>query len=172
MNYEVLQAAWSAGLPAGVTGRALVAGMTTQQKLDAVNAWTVVEQVDVSVADVESYLSMQGLLTAFEDWLDTLTVPAPQTAWRTAVKELLRTVASPHVTTFRTADPATYAALKGMVDAIRTGGLMSQAQHDAVLAMAAANVNWCLANGYPYDPVRDVGNLTLSDLVPSNAGLS
>jgi hypothetical protein len=41
--YDALIAAWNGAQqpPAGVTGIALTGGMTTQQKLDAVNAWTV-----------------------------------------------------------------------------------------------------------------------------------
>jgi len=41
--YDILRAAWTNPTqpPPGVTGTALTAGMTTQQKIDAVNAWTV-----------------------------------------------------------------------------------------------------------------------------------
>ncbi len=41
--YDALIAAWNGATqpPVGVTGAALTGGMTTQQKLDAVNAWTV-----------------------------------------------------------------------------------------------------------------------------------
>jgi len=42
--YDALVAAWNSATqpPTGVTGTALTAGMTTQQKLNAVNGWTSV----------------------------------------------------------------------------------------------------------------------------------
>lgn len=42
-GWATLRAAWNGVTqpPAGVTGTALTAQMTTQQKLDAVNAWTI-----------------------------------------------------------------------------------------------------------------------------------
>lgn len=41
-NYSALTAAWNAGgVPTGATGTTLTAGMTTAQKIAAVNSWTL-----------------------------------------------------------------------------------------------------------------------------------
>ncbi len=121
---------------------------TTAQKLAAVNAMTVDgPNQDVPVANVEGYLSIGGILTNMEDWLAANTTPS---AARTSAKELLRTIASPHVMAFNTSAPETYAALQGMLNALAASppALLTAANVSALLAMAATTLPWWQANGY------------------------
>lgn len=55
--YDALIAAWNSGTqpPAGITGTALTGGMTTAQKLAAVNAWTIIgppKKLVISPSDI------------------------------------------------------------------------------------------------------------------------
>lgn len=165
--YDALVTAWNDGatsLPSGASGSLFQAGDTTAKKIAKVNAWTVAGPlIDVPVSAVEGYLSLSGALTAMEDWLGTS--PAPGIA-RTAAKELLRTVASPHVTVFRTSDPATYAALQGMLGALSASppALLTSDQVAALLAMAnGPSMPWVQSNGWGpinADQLAAAGGLT------------
>ena len=65
-DYGALIAAWNSATqpPTGVTGTALTSGMTTAQKLAAVNGWTVPgPNVDVQPAQVARYLALSLKLT-------------------------------------------------------------------------------------------------------------
>jgi hypothetical protein len=73
-NYATLQAAWNAAmasgyLPSGVSGTAITTAMTAQQKLAAIEGWTVAGPVqDVTVAQVVGYLAIAGKLTALQSY--------------------------------------------------------------------------------------------------------
>lgn len=130
--YDALIAKW-----ATLTG-------TTDEKLAAVNALTLPgPNADVPVAAVEGYLSLAGVPTAMEDWIAAN--PAPSVP-RTACNELLRTIASPHVETFAMSQPATYAALQGMLQALEAVSLLTSGQVADLLAMAATTVPWWQAS--------------------------
>lgn len=63
-----------------------------------------------------------------------------------------------NLTTFKMTDPATAAAVKGMVDSLLGAALISQATHDTLLALGVAPASWADLNnnGAPVTP-RDVG---------------
>jgi hypothetical protein len=132
--YDALKAKW-----------ATLSG-TKADKLTLINLITVSgPNKDVAIGDVEGYMSLQGILTGLEDWLEANPTPS---AARTAAKELLRTIASPHVTVFRTSDAATFASVSSMIGTLQAASLITQIQHDAILAMAATTVPWWQSAGY------------------------
>lgn len=73
-NYTTLTAAWNAAtasgyLPSGVSGTAITTAMTPQQKLAAMQGWTVAGPTqDVSIAQVVGYLAIAGKLTALQSY--------------------------------------------------------------------------------------------------------
>jgi phage I-like protein len=117
------------------------AGMSDAQIVAALNAKTVASPLplDVPVASVEAYLSLAGVLTAIEDWLQANAAPS---AARTAARELLRTIASPHVTSFEMSKPATFAAVQNMLGALEQVALLSAQQASDLLALASPPVPW------------------------------
>jgi hypothetical protein len=120
----------------------------TDQRLAALAALTVPgPTVDVPISSVEGALGLAGSLTAIEDWLATA---PPASLARTAARELLRAIASPHIQTFQMSDPTVAAMLAGMLQALVDAGpqLLTQAQVDGLLAMARTHLPWWQANGY------------------------
>jgi hypothetical protein len=145
--YDTLIAAWSGGttLPVGVVGAAFVADDTVDQKLAKLNAWTITgPKQDVPISAVEGYLGLRGILTAIEDWLATN--PAAGTS-RTAAKELLRAIASPHVTVFQMSDPDVYARVQAMLGSLVAAppALLTPDEEAELLALATPQVLWVAA---------------------------
>jgi hypothetical protein len=171
--YDALIAAWNNATqpPAGVTGTGLTAQMTTAQKLDAINGWTVAGTVDVPVEAVVGNLMLSGAyltLAAFSQGAPTGN--ATHDTALGAAKTLMALLTLPNVPPFGTSNSTTYAIVKGMADAIlaqetatpgSTG--FTQAIHDGLLALAATTIPWSQANDY--GPSIGLGYL-------NNAGLS
>lgn len=133
-----LYAVWgTTGQPSGASGTPLANGMTVAQKVAAVNSWTVpgIGHVDVPITDVQGFLSMEGVLTAMQDWLTANTTASVA---RTAVNELFRTITSSRLTVIQMSDPTTYTAVSNMIAAVESVGLLTSAQAAALLALAAA----------------------------------
>jgi hypothetical protein len=149
--YTVLIAAWNSGTqpPAGVTGAALTGGMSTVQKLAAVNAWTVSapQPANIPVPRIvgailpADFMSLTALQLQQMQFLlqtgDTVFAPLGGT-----IRSVFGTIFAGKATTL-----ANLAALVAPYD--------------------NATQNWCAANNYPYN--GNVGNLSLPDC--SNAGL-
>ena len=150
--YDALIAKW-----ATLTG-------TAEEKLAAINALTLVNDVEVSA--VEGMLSLAGSLTAMEDWIAAN--PSPS-ATRTAIKELLRTISSPHTFTFVTSNPQVLAALTQSLSLMVAANLITQAQMDALLALSNSATPWVTA-GVGQGGAGLSGPCTLDDLAA--AGLS
>jgi hypothetical protein len=149
--YDALVTAWNNATqpPPGITGTGLTGGMTTAQKLAAVNGWTVAgPNRDVLVTSVVSYLSLRGLLTGIEDWLLQVApppnVPANLVMARVAPKELLRVFNMPQITTFQMSDAVVYAQIKALLDALAANppALLSAQNEADLLALASAAIPW------------------------------
>lgn len=126
-----------------------VSGGNVAAKLVSLNATMVAgPNQDVAVGAVEAYLGLRGILAAMEDWLGSVSTPGTA---RTAARELLRTIGSPHVSVFQMSDATTYATISGMLSALAalSPPLLSAQNVSDLLAMAATQVSWAQANGYP-----------------------
>ena len=157
--YDALKTAWNGATqpPIGVTGTALAAGMTTQQKLDAVNGWTVPgPNIDVAPSTVQSNLLLLGAyftLEAFSQGANSGDQTHDKALY--AAKALIKLLNSPNASVFQMSDANKYAQIKGMMDNIlaqevavpgSTG--FTQSVHDSLLALAATTTTWWQANGY------------------------
>ena len=171
--YTALQTAWNGAPqpPAGVTGTALTGGMTTAQKLAAVNAWiTAGPNVNVDVSAVVGKLMLTQAyfpLLAFSQGAGTGN-PTHDAALLSA-KTLMTLISIPNAPVFQMSDAATYATVRGMMDAILaqesaapgTAGF-TQAVHDALLALCATTAPWWQANSYPR--AFDLGDVAAAGL--------
>lgn len=150
MNYAALQAAWGSATqpPANVTGTALTSGMTTAQKIAAVNGWTV-------SAPQRAILTPSQILNAI--------LPADLESLTTAQVSLLTLVLQGS-----TVDGSAGTTVRTVVLAIFSGKTTTLASLAALVApFDNAMQSWCAANGYPF--IGNVGNLSTSDA--QNAGL-
>lgn len=169
--YTALQSAWNGTTqpPTGVTGTGLTAGMTTAQKLAAVNAWTVAgSNVDVAPSQVVRYLGINGKLAGLLKYAAT----PPATAAGLAAAELAAVLEmGVNAPPFYASQPADYAALQNMLNALAgdANSGLTAADVAALLALAKGpQIAWCQANGYPYS--GSGGGLNLNDVAA--AGLS
>ena len=151
--YTALIAAWTSVTqpPAGVTGTALTGGMTTAQKLAAVNAWTVAMPQAASIP-VSSIVG--AILPA-----DFLALTPLQLQQLQFLLQSSQTVSAPPGGTIRSVFATIFA-----------GKATTLANLAALVApFDNATQNWCAVNGYPTSSVGD-GNLSVPDTL--NAGLS
>lgn len=139
--YDVLKTAWNsvAQPPAGVTGTALTGGMTTQQKLNAVNTWTVpAPAVKMVIPTYQIY---------------NLIVPSEFVALTAANQQLVRDILG-----MGTVDASPGTSVRARIVAIFPNGTTTFSN---LAALAATYDNptmlWTAANGYP------VGALSLID---------
>ena len=148
-NYAALKAAMATG--------GAYAGMTDAQIVAALNAVSVAVQVDVPTQSVVDYLALNGLLPTVRSWANAS--PTPPAAGLTAAQTQAAVVSAqtfglmigppPMWDTLQMSDPTTNAQITGMVDALVTGGLMPQANADAILAMGKTTVSQASLWGWP-----------------------
>ncbi|MDX2221129.1 MAG: hypothetical protein SFV21_00180 [Rhodospirillaceae bacterium] len=123
-----------------------VAGADTAARLAALNAETVAGPPrDVRTSEVLGFLALAGLTTAIEDWVAANPMPS---AARTAAKELLRIISSPHVQSIETSAPAKLAVVDGMLSALVAASVITAEHKTALLALAATTRPWWQASGY------------------------
>lgn len=129
--YTALTTAWNgAQPPAGVTGTALTAGMTTAQKLAAVNAWTV-------AAPKAAILSPSQILNAvvFADLAALTQLTLTQLTLLLAGSSVDASIGTP---------------IRAGIQAIFAGKTATLANLGALVApFDNATALWTLANGYP-----------------------
>lgn len=149
--YTTLINAWNSATqpPSGVIGTALT-GLTTAQKIAAVNAWTIATPQRALVTSTQLLNSVlaadfAGLgVNGLSQLQIILTTPLVDISINSQIRSMLSTLFAGKTTTL-----ANITALAAPFD--------------------NATTNWCLANGYPYNSVTGLGNLSLPDA--SNAGL-
>lgn len=147
-DYSALVAAWNSTVqpPPGVSGAPLLGTMSTAQKLAAMNAWTVAGPAqDVTPVSVLDYLFLNGKLPALQAYATTPPEGASATAV-VAAKEL--TSAQFPQLTIQTSNPAVYAVIAGMIEALaadtNTGITASDAAN--LLGLAATTIPWWRAS--------------------------
>jgi len=148
-----------AALKAALATGGAYAGMTDAEAVRACNAASVPVSIDVPTEDVTKYLGLNGLLPTVRSWANAApTPPAPnltaaeiQAAVVSAQTFGLMIGPPPLWNTLAMSDPTVNAQITGMVDALVLGGLMPQANADAILAMATQTVSqaslWGWTNG-------------------------
>lgn len=140
--YTALAVAWSAGtVPSGVTGNALT-GLSTANKLAAINAWTVPgPNMDVGAGQVLGYLALQGKWTPLQTYASTGTGQATAIL---AAKELVALLSSPAFSTFQMSISAVYMAVAGFLAALAadSGSGILTADVNALLSLAATTTLW------------------------------
>lgn len=151
--YDALIAAWNSATqpPAGVTGAGLVAGDTTQQKINKINAWTVVG------AAIPMVIPTYRIYNVIDPTEYANLTPTKQDD----VKSILGmgTVDVSSGTLCRTRMLSMFGA--GTTTRTNLSNLAKPYDTPTVL--------WCAANGYPLNQQGTAGGLTLTDA--SNAGL-
>lgn len=151
-NYTALIAAWNNATqpPPGVIGTALTVGMTTAQKLVAVNAWVV-------AAPQTPNIPVSSIVGAI--------VPADYTALTTLQLQQLQFLLQGAQTVFAPIG----GTIRSVFSTIFAGKTTTLANLAALVATYDnATQNWCAANGYPVNSAGN-GNLSLPDA--NNAGL-
>jgi hypothetical protein len=152
VDYTALITAWNSVTqpPAGVTGTALTGGMTTAQKLAAVNAWTVAIPL---VPEIPVSKIIGAIVPA-----DLLGLTALQLQQLQFLLQSNQTVVAPLGGTIR-----------AVFGTIFTGKATTLANLTALVApFDNATQNWCAVHGYPTNAAGN-GNLSISDT--QNAGL-
>ena len=145
-------------------------GMTDAQIVSALNAATVPIAVDVPTQSVVNYLALNGLLPTVHSW--ALTPPTPPASSLTAAQIAAAQTAAqtfglmlgppPQWDALQMSDPTTNAQITGMVSALVAGGLMPQANADAILAIGKTTVSQASLWGWP-------GGVIENDLVAARA---
>lgn len=148
--YDTLIAAWNSTTqpPAGVSGAALTAGMTTAQKLATVNAWTVVSTINP--------LILRG------SQIYNAIVPSEFQTLTAAQQQLVRDV-------FGLGDQIDVSAGTNVRTVLLSAfGAGTQTRANLAALATGSPISWCQANGYPLAQTGG-GGLTLIDT--SAAGL-
>lgn len=116
--------------------------------------------IDAAVSDARALLMTGGGWGKIVLIADGAFSPVQDQQQALALRGLCITVRDAHtnLTTFKMTDPATAAAVKGMVDSLLSATLIDKATHDALLALGAAPASWADINNNS-TPVtsRDVG---------------
>jgi hypothetical protein len=165
LNYAPLSSVWATtGLPADVTGTPLAAGMTAAEKLAAIGTWMVAGPMqDVSVSSVSAYLAVQGKLPRLEAY--AAAAPATAATLAEAAAKSYFDLLPNGVRTIEMSNATVYAAVQGWLNAwtgdTNTGVTSTDVTN--ILALAATQIPWWEANGYP-------GPININDLAA--AGLS
>lgn len=139
--YDVLISAWNNPTqpPPGVTGTGLTAGMTTQQKLDAVNAWMV---ASAALPMIIPTYSIYNLIVRSE--FNALTA-----AFQQSVRDII---------SMGTVDASPGTQARAQMIAIFPNGTQTFANLSTLAGkFDAPQVLWTTKNGYP------PGNLSLYD---------
>lgn len=142
--YDALTAAWNGATqpPAGVTGTGLTAQMTTQQKLDAINAWTV-------VSAKKALLSPSAILNAIVA-ADLAALTSAQVSFLTLVLQ------------GSTVDASAGTTVRAAIQTIFSGKTVTLSQLAALVAPYDNNkVSWTSANGYAVLTPVDAANAGL-----------
>jgi hypothetical protein len=157
--YDALIAAWNGATqpPAGVTGQPLLAGDSTQTKINKVNLWTVTGAVPTTIflstdqlANCVVYSEFKALTATQEsNLLAMLSIPSGQAGG------LIGGSANTTLLPF------------GMFLDLFPGGSGTRQNLNALVH--ALTFTWCEGNGYPFKS-QTLGALTLVDA--SNAGLT
>lgn len=153
--YDALIAAWNGAQqpPAGVTGTALTAGMTTAQKLAAVNAWTVGGAPTPMV--VPTYVIFNLIDDA--EWAAVGTSPNGS-----AKQQVVRDILS-----MGTVDASPGTNIRARLQAIFTNALAPLTRAALVAEAAkydASPTPWWKANGYtsPFNLTGDIAKAGLT----------
>lgn len=120
--------------------------------LNAADADMSPRVVDAAVSDARALLMTSGAWGAICLTAEDTTKPLP-------LRALCITVRDAHLTltTIQMTDPATAAAIAGMVGGLLQATLIIQATHDALLALGWAPASWADINHSAPVTARDVG---------------
>lgn len=111
------------------------------------------KRVKVSVSDVRALLMLRGAWGGIVMTADNTAAAADLRGACITVRDGMLSLS-----TLDTDDTATYDSVKALADAILAAGLMDQATHDALLALADKPCSWAdLNNGGVAVTSRDVG---------------
>lgn len=152
--YTALQTAWNSVTqpPSGVSGTALSTSMTTLQKVNAVNGWTVIGPAiapNIPVTNIINAITTTDFMALTSLQLQQLSVVMPPGA---------ETVYAPSGGTVR-----------GVFGTVFAGKTTTLANLTSLVAQYdTPSIAWCQANGYPYNGLT--GSLGLVDAAA--AGLS
>ena len=151
-HFDPLVAVWTmTGLPAGVSGTPLAAGMTADAKRTAVNAWTIAGPPrDVPPVKVAALLLLDQTYQKIEAFAATAATGVPtHDAALAAAQTLMIWLEKQQDVIIMMSDPAVYAVVQAMGNAIvaqetATPGTtgFTQSVLDALLALAATTVPW------------------------------
>ena len=150
--YDVLIAAWNSVTqpPVGVTGTALTGGMTTVQKLAAVNGWKIATPQKTIVSTYQIY---------------NIIVRSEFTALTAANQQSVRDIIGMGII-----DGSPGTQIRAQLIAIFPSGTATFANLAALVApFDGATSDWCSANDYPSHGQQGPGNLSLPDC--TKAGL-
>lgn len=148
--YDTLRTVWNSSTqpPAGIIGTALSSGMTTAQKIAAINGWKVASPLTCIVPTYTIYNAI---------------VPTEFVATSSNNQQLLRDILG-----LGTVDASPGTSIRSRITSIFPSSTQTFANLAAVIAPFDNNTNnWCAVHGYPV--VNGSGNLSLPDA--SNAGL-
>lgn len=116
--------------------------------------------VDASISDARAILMTSGAWGKIVLIAEGALSPASDPQQALALRALCITVRDAHtnLTMFKMTDPATAAAVKGMVDSLQAATLVDGKTHDALLALGSVPASWADINnnGQPVD-ARAVG---------------
>jgi hypothetical protein len=152
--YDALIAAWNSATqpPAGVTGQPLTGAMTTQQKCDTINAWTM------------SGPAQRMTIAAYD--LYNLILPAEFDALSPTNSQIVRDMLG-----MVQVDCSPGSNTRVRLNTVFPAGTQT---HTNFLNFAknfdTPTQDWCFANGYPTHSVNGPGNISVSDA--HNAGLT
>jgi hypothetical protein len=142
--YDALVAAWNGATqpPAGVTGTALT-GLTTSQKISAVNGWTVAGPAQPML--VPTYRIYNAI------------VPAEFQALTAGNQQLIRDILG-----MGTVDVGTGTNVRAVLLQVFGAGTQTRTNLVAIAASYdAPTISWCQKNGYPFGGAN--GALNLND---------
>lgn len=148
--YDALRTVWNSSTqpPAGVIGTALSSGMTTSQKIAAINGWKVASPLSCILPTYAIYNSI---------------VPTEFVAVSSASQQLLRDILG-----LGTVDASPGTSIRTRIVSIFPSSTQTFTNLAALVAPFDNNVQvWCATKGYPV--TNGSGNLSLPDA--TNAGL-
>lgn len=114
-------------------------GMTNDQIVAALNASTIPTAVDIQISALEGFLLLQGLIPVLETYIDAGT----DAGALASAKTLARLVSSARLDIIQTAVAAVMSVFASLVAALANAEppVISQAQHDEVLSLAAGTIS-------------------------------
>ncbi len=120
-------------------------GTADEQMAALMNAEMVqpVGKIDVRIADIESYLGMQGRLARLEQFstmiISAADPPTGNDLALVAAKELMRFFNNQRLSVFQTSNPATYQSFAAFVEHLVANGNISEQNGADILALAPAS---------------------------------